>query len=90
MLSPCAEPAPIRSPSKAQAISVSSGMRALNSPSTATTAATALAALPPRPLDSGSPLRIVSATPRFPPRRFSSACAATPAVFLAGSRGSRP
>ena len=55
----CAEPAPRRSPSSAQAISVSSGVCAPSSASTATTAAAALAALPPRPLDSGSPLRIV-------------------------------
>ena len=61
-----------------------------SSASTATTAATALAALPPRPLDSGSPLRIVSATPRRSPSDVSSACAATPAVFRAASRGRRP
>ena len=90
MLSACADPAPRRSPSNAQASSVSSGSFALNSASTATTAATALAALPPRPLESGRPFLIVSVTPRSPPIRSSSACAATPAVFFAASRGSRP
>ena len=90
MLSPCADPAPIRSPSKAQAINVSSDEPASNSASTATAAATALAALPPSPLDSGRPLRMVNATPRCSPSRARSARAATPAVFFAASLGSRP
>src|SRR4051812_5665535 len=90
MLSPWAEPAPIRSPSKAHAITVSSEARAPTSALTATTAATALAALPPRPLDSGSPLWIVRVTPRRSPTASSSACAATLAVFRDASRGSRP
>ena len=58
MLSACADPAPSRSPSSAQAISVSTDACAPSSASTATTAAAALAALPPSPLDSGSPLRM--------------------------------
>src|SRR5690349_15361217 len=90
MLSPCAEPAPIRSPSNAQAIRVSSDAPAPTSALTATAAATALAALPPRPLDSGRPLRIVKLTPRRSPTQSSSACAATPAVFRDASRVSRP
>ena len=66
------------------------GSRAPIKASTATTAATALAALPPRPLDSGSPFAIVSSTPPFSPAARSSACAATPALFLDASRGNRP
>src|SRR5439155_1456314 len=49
-----------------------------------------LAALPPNPLDSGRPLRMVIATPRRSPSAVSSAWTATPAVLRAASRGSRP
>ena len=63
MLSACADPAPSRSPSSAQAISVSIDDCAPISASTATTAAAALAALPPSPLDSGSPLRMLQRHP---------------------------
>ena len=90
MLSACAEPAPSRSPSSAQAISVSIDTREPRIASTATTAAAALAALPPRPLESGSPLLMVNATPRRSPSVVKRASAAIPAVFFAASRGRRP
>ena len=90
MLSACADPAPSRSPSSAQDISVSIDACAPISASTATTAAAALAALPPSPLESGRPLRMVSATPRRSPSVVSKASTATPAVLRAASRGSRP
>ena len=77
MLSACADPAPSRSPSSAQAISVSSGACAPSSASTATTAAAALAALPPSPLDERQPLADASA-PRRAARRASSAAPARP------------
>ena len=90
MLSACADPAPRCSPRRAHASNRSNELFAPTSASTATTAATALAALPPRPLASGRPLRIVSPTPRRSPSASRSACAATPAVFFAASRGRRP
>src|SRR6516225_696026 len=90
MLSAWAEPAPACSPAKAHSSSASSGRFVRNSASMATTAATALAALPPRPLERGSPFRMLKATPSGRPMRCRSARAAIPAVLRLTSRGSRP
>jgi len=60
------------------------------SASTATAAATALAALLPRPLASGRFLCRVMFTPWRAPSSLNTLLAATAAEFLAGSRGSLP
>ena len=71
-------------------MSVSSDARPPNRWLTAATAAAALAALPPRPLDSGRPFRITSETPRVSPSIASNDWAATPAVMRDASSVSWP
>ena len=90
MLSKCADPLATISPCIANFNSSMRCSGAASNAFAATTAATAEAADPPRPEDSGMPLSMSNSKPNPRPSPACIACTALPAVFRSASAGNSP